>query len=296
MATTNGAAPARKLKILMLHGYTQSGHLFNLKSKALQKHLAKSFPPAPQTGHLKQYPGGVEFHYPDAPIRLSTKDIPGFSGQDLQSDDGPEAYGWWRRKGDGQNEPFRYEGIEKGMGAVAEVLKAQGPFDGVVGFSQGGAAAGLVASLLEPGRKEAFDKAETKGGMPYPESFVSGDGMIQPPLRFAVSYAGFGARANTLYQAFYDPKISTPMCHFLGTVDTVVEEERSLKLVDSCVDGRGKEGGVSRLIYHPGGHVLASQKQYMNALVAFLREALGESEIQSPVKKEERAEDMDLPF
>ncbi|EMC98013.1 hypothetical protein BAUCODRAFT_120925 [Baudoinia panamericana UAMH 10762] len=299
MAITNGkVAPVRKLKILMIHGYTQSGHSFEIKTKALKKSLEKHFPTAPKPGHLRQYPGGLELVYPTAPLRLDVTDIPGF---DVDGDkESPEAYGWWRRKGDG--EPYTYEGMEQGLARLAQVLKDEGPFDGAIGFSQGGAAAGMLASLLETGRREAFEAAQSKGGMRYPDPFVQDTGFIEEvihaPLRFAVSYSGFGASTNALYQAFYEPKIRTPMCHFLGSVDTVVEEARSLRLVDACIHGRGKEGGVPRVIYHPGGHFLpSSQKQYVAALVAFIREVLGETDqAASNGKQEQKVEDMDVPF
>jgi hypothetical protein len=86
------------------------------------------------------------------------------------------------------------------------------------------------------------------------------------------------------------------MMHFLGSLDTVVSEDRSLRLVEACVDGKGKEGGVQRVVYHPGGHFLpSSQKQYVAALVAFIREVMSE-QVAAAGKKEERVEDMDLPF
>ncbi|KAF2720297.1 hypothetical protein K431DRAFT_285959 [Polychaeton citri CBS 116435] len=296
MAAQNGEGQ-KKLRILMLHGYTQSGPLFHAKTKALEKALDKIFPAEPKPGYLKQYPGGVQLTYPTAPIRLDYRDIPGF---DVDGDkESPEAYGWWIRKGD--SEPFRYDGMEKGLTRIAEVLRDQGPFDGVIGFSQGGAAAGMVAALLEPNREKAFQDAQSQGGMPFPELFIEDSGFIvepvHQPLKFAVSYSGFGAITNPLYRAFYEPKIKTPMCHFIGTVDTVVEESRSLRLVDACVDGRGKPGGVSRLVYHPGGHFLpSSHKQYVAALAAFIREAIGETEGVANGKKDENAEDMVLPF
>lgn len=299
MTTSNGTTDSeRKLKILMLHGFTQNGRLFEIKTKALKKSLEKNFPPAPKPGHLEQYPGGIELHYPTAPIRLDIRDIPGF---DVDGDkDNPEAYGWWRRKGD--KEPFTYEGMEMGLAKMAECLKHDGPFQGVLGFSQGGAAAGMVASLLEPGRREAFEAAQSKGGIRYPDSFTEDSGFIEeaihPPLKFAVNYSGFGASTNALYQAFYVPKIQTPILHFLGSVDTVVSEERSLRLVDACVDGRGKEGSAPRLVYHPGGHFLpSSQKQYVAALVAFIRETINADVATATHKdEEERVEDMDVPF
>ena len=53
--------------------------------------------------------------------------------------------------------------------------------------------------------------------MRYPDTFVSDTGFIEgtvhPPLRFAVSYSGFGASNNALYAAFYDPKIAKKNLH-----------------------------------------------------------------------------------
>lgn len=299
--STNDTSPTpRKLKILMLHGYTQSGPLFHAKTRALEKNLEKAFPSAPKSGHLPSYPGGVELVYPTAPIKLSIRDIPGYDvdGAATENED-PEAYAWWRRKGDG--EPYRYEGMELGFERIAEALKESGPFDGAIGFSQGAAAAGMLASVLEEGRRDAFEKAQKDGGMRYPESLEHDTGyvtdVVHPPLKFAVSYSGFGASNNALYQAFYDPKITTPMLHFIGSVDTVVEESRSLRLVDACLNGRGPEGGVPRVIYHPGGHFLpSSQKQYVAALVAFIRDIVGGGAEGKSAKEEESVEDMDMPF
>jgi fermentation-respiration switch protein FrsA (DUF1100 family) len=181
-------------------------------------------------------------------------------------------------------------------------MTCEGPFDGVIGFSQGGAAAGMVASLLEEGRRSAFETAQSKGGIRFPDSFTSDsgyiEGTVQEPLKFAVSYSGFGASTNALYQAFYEPKIQTPMMHFLGSLDTVVSEERSLRLVEACENRKGKDGGVQRVVYHPGGHFLpSSQKQYVAALVAFIREVMSEQVAALGSKKEEESvEDMELPF
>ena len=298
-----------------------------------------------------------------------------------QGETDSDGYGWWRRRGD--TEPYYYEGMELGLDSLAQALKEEGPFDGVIGFSQGGSAAGLVASLLEPGRRRAFeDAARYRGGMKVPESFwvrrkgrsIEGkqegkgkDGRteasesesrefdsnipaseqskstvtaatepaaqnqpnshstsispnsnsnpnpktdineddyiyepIHPPLKFAVSYSGYGT-LNPLYAGFFNPRIRTPMLHFIGSLDTVVEERRSLMLVDACEDGSivndGSSGSPSdpgnprnnrRVIYHPGGHFLpSSQKQLVEALVGFIKEAMAEALEHKGEEKEE---------
>ena len=293
MSSNGPSPPPRKLKILMLHGYTQSGLLFHAKTRALEKNLWKAFPAAPNLSSLPSFPGGVELHYPTAPIKIEKPDVPGDDVGQATDGEEPDAYGWWVRKGDA--EPFYYEGMEKGLRCIAQVLQDKGPFDGVIGFSQGGAAAGMVASLLEQGRRDAFTAAQARGGMQYPESFYQDASeaheidSVHPPLKFAVSYSGFGASTNALYQAFYEPKIKTPMLHFLGSLDTVVEEARSLRLVNACEVSEG------RVVYHPGGHFLpSSQKQFVNALIAFIREIVASNP--DMTKLNEKAEDMDVPF
>ncbi|KAF2270790.1 dihydrofolate reductase [Lojkania enalia] len=279
--------PSRPVKILMLHGFTQSGPLFHAKTRALEKNLQKAFP------------AGISLHYPTAPIRLSPADIPfpvpsstNSEAAEVDSkDEEPDAWAWWRRKGD--QEPYTYEGIEQGLAHVAKTLQSEGPFDGVIGFSQGGACAGMLASLLEPGRRQGFEALYPRGGMRYPESFEADTGYVEEaihaPLKFAVSYSGFSARGMNLYKAFYEPKIKTPMLHFLGSLDAVVEEARSLALVEACEQSEG------RVIYHPGGHFLpSSQKVYVSALIGFIKEVLHAAETGG--KKEESMEEMDVPF
>ena len=51
-----------------------------------------------------------------------------------------DAFAWWRRKGDA--EPFVYEGFDEGLASVAAVLRAEGPFDGAIGFLPGRCARG----------------------------------------------------------------------------------------------------------------------------------------------------------
>lgn len=142
--------------------------------------------------------------------------------------------------------------------------------------------AALVASALETGRAKTW-------GATYPSSMLPTDGkIVHGPMKFAVLYSGFKAMDESVAGAF-EPAIQTSCLHFVGSLDTVVEEKRSLALVDACVVGN------RRVVYHPGGHfVPASQREFVGALVSFLREVLSGEEKKG--KKEESVEDMDLPF
>ncbi|KAL4805517.1 serine hydrolase FSH [Aspergillus unguis] len=282
-------APRPPLKLLMLHGYTQSGPLFHAKSRALIKHITKAFP-------LHE----IAAIYPTGPTRLNPADIPGYTPSQEGSGSGSgsdeiEAYGWYRRSNTA--EPPLYVGLEDGLDAIAKVLGEEGPFDGVIGFSQGAAMAAMVASLLEgQGRRDAFKKfapasssSEGVEGFQYPASFEK---LNHPALKFAMCYSGFRSPGDR-YRAFYEsPAIQTPILHVLGSLDAVVEEGRSRALIEACA---GDPEGEGKVVWHPGGHFLPSQRPYLDAAVKFIRETL-EGGKQKDDKPEEDVNDMDLPF
>lgn len=226
---------------------------------------------------------GVQLVYPTAPLKLRAADVPGFSraitttaasvpdGASAGAEDAGDidAWAWWRK----DPHTGAYGQFDVSLDFLATVLKTEGPFAGVIGFSQGAAVAALLVSLLEPGRRDAL--AGVDGGIPVPASFIHPtdapphDRMIHPPMKFAVAYSGF-AVLYPAYAGFYDPPIHTPVLHVLGSLDSIVDEQRSLDLVERC-DGKGDRG---RVVYHPGGHFLPCQKPYLNTLVAFLTDAL----------------------
>ncbi|MCJ1287914.1 hypothetical protein MMC26_007266 [Xylographa opegraphella] len=273
MSTENNKA----LKILMLHGYTQSGPRFHDKTRALEKALIKAFPSS-------------TLHYPTGPLPLRPADIPGFvpSTQGNGNEEETDSFAWWRRQ---SGDSPLYTGMDKGLETIAESIRQEGPFDGAIGFSQGGAATAIVASLLELGRRQAFDTAYNKDPQKfkYPSSFVNDDGeAIQPPLKFAIVYSGFAAPFE-LYSAFYEPKLTTPVLHFLGSLDTLVDETRGRLLIESC------ENGAQRVVTHPGGHFLPSQKVWLDAAIGFVKECVNGAATKKATQ-EEGVEEMDVPF
>ncbi|KAL8916468.1 MAG: hypothetical protein Q9208_008500 [Pyrenodesmia sp. 3 TL-2023] len=287
--TKASSGPKKPLRLLMLHGYTQSGPLFHSKTRALEKAITKA---------LSSY--DAHFSYPTGPIKLNPADIPGYN-YTSDGDEEPEpAFGWWRRKD--RVHPIRkgeteivYTGIQDGLGRIAQTIRDDGPFDGVIGFSQGACSAGMVASLLEPGRKEAFDESSSQEAQreAFPSSFIFDNAKPQSPLRFAIIYSGFPAPGQR-YAAFYEPPLKTPTLHFLGTLDGVVEEARSRALIEKCQ--RPREA------VHPGGHFLPSQRPWLDAAVSFIRGNMdkakddGGGDLNATEVKEERVEEMDIPF
>lgn len=138
---------------------------------------------------------------------------------------------------------------------MAASIAEAGGIDAVVGFSQGGALAALVASALEertlPEGAEgdwARGLREANGGR---------------PVKFAVSYSGFYAPVDQL-RFCYEPKIKTPTLHYLGSLDTVVEESRSQGLVDRCEE--------PLVLTHPGGHHVPVSKEWAMPLAGFIKQ------------------------
>ncbi|KAJ5766864.1 uncharacterized protein N7511_004480 [Penicillium nucicola] len=283
----NPSTQRQPLKLLMLHGYTQSGPLFHAKSRALTKHIQKAFP-------LHD----VSTSYPTAPLRLLPAEIPGYEPSETSNETSAiEAYGWWRRSNTAN--PPLYTGMEEGLATVARTLAEEGPFDGVIGFSQGAALAAMVASLLEPGRKRSFEHFESVtgeggvSGMPFLESFAEEAGFKHPPLKFAICYSGFRAPGARYRGFFEEPAIQTPVLHVLGSLDAVVEEGRSRALIEACAGEPEKEGLV---VWHPGGHFLPSQRPYLDAAVKFIRGYVGLEEEKKKKVEEVDVNDMDMPF
>lgn len=263
------------MKILMLHGYTQNGPLFQAKTKVLEKYLKKLYP-------------DLTLSYPTGPLHLRPEDVPGYESSGNTADD-LEAYGWWRRSNTA--DPPEYAGIDMCFDKIANVIATEGPFDGVVGFSQGAALAAMVTSLLErPSRYDAFKRAQELSpiAIPYPTSFKN---LQQPPLKFLVSYCGFRAPGER-YNGFYaDPTIQTPSCHVNGSLDSLVEESRWRTLMEAC----GGEG-MTRLVIHPGGHFVPSGKQYLETVADFMRMCMSPQGAQRAEKVEQDVEDMDMPY
>ncbi|CAK7274409.1 Family of serine hydrolases 3 [Sporothrix epigloea] len=244
------APPAKRdVKILMLHGYTQSGALFRAKTRALEKMLQKSLAPFQLAPVLL---------YPTAPNRLRLQDMPGYTPPEEDAEAAEEqetdSWAWWRR--DEASGAYRF--LTEGMNCLADTILEAGGVDGVLGFSQGGAAAAMLAAALEDRQvpSEPVDHYDWS----WVERVRTANG--HRPLSFAVIYSGFFAPPPELAW-LYEPAIATPSLHFIGGLDTVVDETRTQSLVDRCTE--------PAVLTHPGGHYVPINKEWVMPLVAFVK-------------------------
>lgn len=171
----------------------------------------------------------------DAPIKLTAADLP-FAASSLGADDKAEEVdfrGWVYT----QAEKFD---IQPAFDAVKKAYEEHGPFVGLMGFSQG---SGIVGALL------------------HQYADVVGDEKAAEALKFAIVYSGFKFD-NASVQKYYEKKIELPTLHVIGELDTLVSNERSLKLAEICTD--------ATVMKHPGGHYCPSTKDLLKAEVAWV--------------------------
>ncbi|KAJ9155326.1 Dihydrofolate reductase [Pleurostoma richardsiae] len=269
-ATPKGAADKKvkdnskkEIKILMLHGYTQSGTLFRAKTRALEKLVAKSLAP------FKLAPVLI---YPTAPNRLSPRDIPGFTPAATDDNDEhpastggtePETDAWaWFRKDEAAGQ---YRLLREGFDAIADAIRGASGIDGVIGFSQGGAMAALLAAALEVDAEGKPARQAPAADEDYDWSWVEAVRSANGgrPLRFAVVYSGFFATPAPLGW-LYEPAVGTPTLQYIGSLDTVVEESRSRALVARCKD--------PVVLVHPGGHYVPVNREWVMPLASFIKQ------------------------
>ena len=209
----------RKLRILCLHGYHGSGEVLRGQMQSLM------------TG----FESRVELVYLDAPS-LAVGD-----------------HGWWHavREGapDDGDDPgvghvrMRYRGWETTRAAIVSAFEKQGPFDGIFGFSQGAALAGLLVGLRAP------------DGVPTPEHPLAFD--------FAILVSGFVSNDPShasLYAA--TAGYALPSLHVIGRSDGIVPARDSKDLAAHF--------DAPTVLGHPGGHVVASDTATRAGFGAFL--------------------------
>jgi len=167
MASTRGTLPP-KAKVLVLHGKStsefvtpqdmlthllvgaaQSGDYMKAKTRFLRRIMEDS-------PDLESYlPGGVEFVCPDAPHPVSPADLPHHrydteeTNSELSSYRPLELERAWNWGYGHYTEEVR--GFDYSLRYLCKILRSEGPFIGIVGFSTGAMAALVMMSFAERG-------------------------------------------------------------------------------------------------------------------------------------------------
>lgn len=143
---------------------------------------------------------------------------------------------WWNATDD--PDTMIYEGLEESLKCVDDMCRERGPFHGLLGFSQGGSLAGIVARLQ----------------------------LQQHPLvshcrfEFFISISGFACRDvrpefNMSHGCEHEGGLlAVPSYHIWGEADTLVENNRSRAMSEWFIDPVVKT--------HGGGHFRGSVSQW----------------------------------
>jgi predicted esterase len=150
--------------------------------------------------YLKQY---ADLEFMDAPVDLLEVKVDEASGETYPVN----RRTWWRFTE--QQDPatgtstYIYHGVEDALQAVKDEYEKNGPYDGVLGFSQGAAVAALLISR----------------------------GVV--PFKFAILVSGFVPRDphTTLRE-----KCDVPTLHVLGQTDEILPPQNSRRLIDYFVN------------------------------------------------------------
>uniref|UniRef100_UPI0035902CBB esterase OVCA2 n=1 Tax=Myxine glutinosa TaxID=7769 RepID=UPI0035902CBB len=201
----------------------QNAQTFRERTGSLRKILKKS----------------AEFVYISAPHVVPSLEVA--EGEEAKKE--TDVRGWWFSKIDNSFCATDYveicKGFEESLDEVGRAVKEHGPFDGVLGFSQG---ASLVSLLC--GLQQECDQRFT--------------------FKFAILVAGFRSRSSP-HNRLYSKGITLPSIHIFGDTDRVIPREMSEELLE-CF----REPVVCT---HSGGHFVPAsppqKKIYLNFLERF---------------------------
>lgn len=243
---TYGNGLNRKLRILCLHGFRQNASNFKGRTASLAKKLKSMaelvFVNAPhELPFIYQTTSQTTSPHQPPPSREKCKKRFAWL---VSSKSSPDESVW--RVAEGPFDALQYQqqtdGFEESYNFLKNTISHLGPFDGILGFSQGSA---MVALFLEQ-QQRVHDTND---------------------FRFAVLCSGFSATS----EKFGQETIRCPSLHVFGDGrgrDRQIDCEESRKLADLF------EKGSSVIIEHDMGHIIPTQSPYIDQTREFLQRFL----------------------
>jgi len=224
MNPMQGLPPAPLLRILCLHGFRQSASKFRGKTHGLQK----------------AFKGLAILEFVDAP----------FHAPSAPEDDGPSC-AWWdsQTTATGQD----YVGFWESFQHIIDILQQQGPYHGILGFSQGAAMGALLVAALKI--------AHLVPSVTLPEDTRTA---LAGNLRFAIFAGGHRPRDPILSSLLRDPIAGIKTLHIVGKTDAMISPDRSLDLAKAFQD--------AEVVEHQGGHYIPVTSDVRTRYQQFLRQ------------------------
>lgn len=231
-------------RLLFLHGFLQNAKVFSEKSSGIRKLLKKA---------------NVECDYMDGAVQLERKDLP------FEIDDEK-----WQSYLDTQvNKAWFYHSdvsselnLDDTIRYVADYIKENGPYDGIVGFSQGAAVAAIVTNRitqLVPGHPE-FKLSLLVSSYSFTEPDPAHEGSLRITEKFQDDF-----------KPASDSK--TKMLFIYGAADQAVPATRAQYLAN-IYRAAFQDPEQVKEFEHPGGHMVPNKKDIIRPVVEQINEAL----------------------
>ncbi|XP_066219621.1 esterase OVCA2 isoform X1 [Saccopteryx leptura] len=221
------------LRVLCLAGFRQSERGFREKTGALRKALRGRAELVCLSG-----PHPIVDAAGSGPESGETNQAPGRSCPPEE-----QLRGWWFSEQEADvfsalQEPTVCRGLEEALETVAQALNKLGPFDGLLGFSQGAALAALVCALGQ-----------------------AGDSRFSLP-KFIILVSGFCPRGLGLPETILQGPLALPSLHVFGDTDRVIPSQESVQLASRFT------GCIT--LTHSGGHFIPAAAPQRQAYLKFL--------------------------
>eukprot|EP01118_Nematostelium_gracile_P017504 TRINITY_DN749_c0_g1_i2.p1 TRINITY_DN749_c0_g1~~TRINITY_DN749_c0_g1_i2.p1 ORF type:complete len:226 (+),score=62.19 TRINITY_DN749_c0_g1_i2:51-728(+) len=199
------------LRVLVLHGYFQSGSMMEAKTGSFRK-------------IIKTIAKNAEFVFINAPHRIDPETDYVHPGEPIEED----VYKWWKTDSNWLITK-EYVGVEQSIKHIQQIFREKGPFDGVLGFSQGGVLTSILVGLNQ-------DTPTEENPISFKFAVI---GSANPPT--VPEY-----RENIVRKSTENSLV--PTLHIYGMNDTLVLPQYSedhLKLYPNA-----------QVLVHEGGHYL----------------------------------------
>lgn len=249
---------------MCLPGYLQSGKVFAEKSSGIRKILTKKY--------------DCQLDYIDPPVLIPNKEELPFVLSADEEEANKKFSGlvdlnvnrcWWSHK----SNPCRYEHFDEALAYVVNYIKENGPYDGIIGFSQGAAMAAIVANSigeLLPSHGN-FKVAVIISGFAFVEPKNPEDDRekLNSEITEVLEYIKKVTPVPGYEKYFQPPKDSfTSVVLIYGANDAAVPTIRSRHL-ESLYDPK-----ILKSFVHDGGHLVPNKKQFLAPVIDQIEAAL----------------------
>lgn len=219
-----GATPTPPLRALCLHGWRTNDKLMRFQTARLQRAFGKD---------------RLELVFLNAPHQS-----PGAAAPMIEQLVSPPFFEWWDRCDLGQGN--EYVGLAESLALVQRTVEEQGPFDLLVGFSQGGIFSTLLTALLE--QPDQIRRLDTPNSPAAPFA-------LQHPWKLVVLVCAMAPRDHRIDGLLGAGTLKTPSVHIFGEKDAMLPASRAL--VEHWDNSEGQRTETS----FPEGHQFPSNPE-----------------------------------